>query len=1007
MLCFGKCLLLFVLVAVLQSATLFVRALTLEAKDIYRTQKIVFPNQMSQSLSFEELHSLHTKEMARIEKAHNDFVGGKAPLHTFFLHYHEDCSHGCHEKVKSEIQKMFPKKTDVGYKLWEENLASVRTNYENAIKIHNHIKSLPFSDSMKTKTKMGTEMDSTVMKIENANMLQSMHPIISESKISRRLAATCQRYNHHKETKIKSGHKLENRSMTLVIKFAKLESESENRAFLLSLRQTVDAFQNSLNQNYASPESRPLVEIDTQDFLIASKYDLGAKRIAIHVYKDTNCLESDRLSIELGHLSSVLQIDPRGEPVIQNRWAKPVCQSGVYTSQPITVTEGIDGNGTVVGVMDTGLDMSSCYFNDPDEAPPYCPTSTPTISPTHRTVTTYIMGQDDTDDSGGHGTHVAGSVSGNSSSPYQYGDFIKYNGMAYNSKVAFYDIGDTSAGEGVISTPSDLVVAFGLLRTAGARIITNSWGTTGQDHYTADCEEVDEFMHTNADTLVLFAAGNSGDDGEKTITSPSGAKNCLTVGATLNSQRVFTAYETSVPDGVTGVFSPSYLAYFSSRGPASGYRIKPDVVAPGWWTVSANAKAGQSSVQAGYTEHCTVDALQGTSMATPTAAGNVAIIRNYFTARYYPFGSAGSGVYRLPRGDLMKAMMIQSGQALTGVTKVDPSSGATSNPAFTTQSSDTGTLADGTTLYPSNDFGYGRILLSDILDFSADTNIIPNVPLRMYAIGFNGEETSLAQPGNSDSTPEFDASSATDSTSLKFYFKSGTDTSKDIKITLVWTDEPCTANTCSGATQDVMINKLKLEVFSCTTDGTIAGTGTTATWSSVPSTCTNQVNTASNTYPKDATGSTPNIYDPVVQVILSGTTAVLASKYYMVQVTPVVNTAVGTSTSAAPLSSNQAFSLVMTQDVTPLAAGTNPWAVYTSSKTNISEISTGAKAIISVFTIIAFILLVFVIFIYYSHKIADAKDEEDLDREAAAQAEIQRQRHHKATSGGHLSVEPN
>ena len=133
--------------------------------------------------------------------------------------------------------------------------------------------------------------------------------------------------------------------------------------------------------------------------------------------------------------------------------------------------------------------------------------------------------------------------------------------------------------------------------------------------------------------MVLFAAGNSGDDGEKTITSPSGAKNCLTVGATLNSQQVFKAYETSVPDGVSGVFGPAYLAYFSSRGPASGKRIKPDVVAPGWWTVSANAKAGHSSVQAGYAEHCTVDALQGTSMATPTAAGNVAIIRNSFTSK--------------------------------------------------------------------------------------------------------------------------------------------------------------------------------------------------------------------------------------------------------------------------------------------------------------------------------------------------------------------------------------
>ena len=77
--------------------------------------------------------------------------------------------------------------------------------------------------------------------------------------------------------------------------------------------------------------------------------------------------------------------------------------------------------------------MSNCYFRDDSASLVY-----DVVNTANRKVIYYNTYQDGTDDVGGHGTHVAGSVAGNSTKTY--GDFVKYNGMAYNAKIAFFDI---------------------------------------------------------------------------------------------------------------------------------------------------------------------------------------------------------------------------------------------------------------------------------------------------------------------------------------------------------------------------------------------------------------------------------------------------------------------------------------------------------------------------------------------------------------------------------------
>ena len=110
----------------------------------------------------------------------------------------------------------------------------------------------------------------------------------------------------------------------------------------------------------------------------------------------------------------------------------------------------------------------------------------------------------------------------------------------------------------------------------------------------------------------MFAAGNEGDMGYFSVHNPGLAKNALTVGAAEN------------PHPVDATFDQDYLAYFSSIGPTFDYRIKPDVVAPGYYIYSAQSTADATS------QSCSVIRKAGTSMATPGVAGNAALVREYF-----------------------------------------------------------------------------------------------------------------------------------------------------------------------------------------------------------------------------------------------------------------------------------------------------------------------------------------------------------------------------------------
>ena len=125
----------------------------------------------------------------------------------------------------------------------------------------------------------------------------------------------------------------------------------------------------------------------------------------------------------------------------------------------------------------------------------------------------------------------------------------------------------------------------------------------------------------------------------------------------------------------------------------------------------------------------------GTSMSCPNLAGSATLVRQYFTDGWYPTGAPVAGNEFTPSAALLKAMMVNSGD-------------------------------DDVTSYsvPDNNIGWGRITLDDVLYF----------------------------PGDDRRTVVLDETTGLVTGEAREYEIWVSDTSEDLKISLVWTDYPST-----------------------------------------------------------------------------------------------------------------------------------------------------------------------------------------------------------------------
>lgn len=438
------------------------------------------------------------------------------------------------------------------------------------------------------------------------------------------------------------------------------------------------------------PAWRLSPSIGTQDFQSPSRRDADHVTLRVRVFDDERgaaerfralgarvletiddgaqklvLLEADQAL--LPHLAidgETWWIEEQPEFIAWNNTTKWVVQSNTTGLTPIW-DQGLHGEGQIVTVMDSGLDWNSCFFRDPAVANP---------GPTHRKVVSYTnLGGNTHDGCGtGHGTHVCGTVAGDQS--YINPGNTNHAGMAHAAKLALQDVGDDGFLDcllGLLSVPGTLTAAYNESYALGSRIHTNSWGSTtnGYDTY---CVNIDQFMWSHPDFLILFANGNSGPGGSS-VGSPATAKNCVSVGATDQAP------------------NQNNVASYSSRGPASDQRLKPTVTAPGGqdprFITSADNNNGNPPSPTCNTQG---SPFQGTSMATPAVAGMAALVRQYFLDGFYPLGTAGGSDPVSPSGALVKAVLVNSGRDM------------------------------GTADQPNNNEGWGRILLDDGLYFDGN-----------------------------------------------------------------------------------------------------------------------------------------------------------------------------------------------------------------------------------------------------------------------------------------------
>ena len=419
------------------------------------------------------------------------------------------------------------------------------------------------------------------------------------------------------------------------------------------------------------------------------------------------------------------------------------CQSGVEGQTPLH-DRGLRGQGQVVGIMDTGIDIDHCMFWDPlAELPALNGSQGVAVDPDHRKVLAvdFYWSQDwpgpgATDwDSHGHGSHVAGSVAGDAGA-----DGVRQgvDGMAPAARLVIqdggYSVDDCADLPGLGCPVRPLEPVLQQAFDQGARLHSNSWGDEENflphNRYTERAADVDRFVWEHPEMTVLFAAGNAGEDGDDSVISPATAKNVIAVGATWRAD-----------------VNPPCPTEWSSRGFAHDGRIKPDVVAPGAAVISA-----ESNTVVGGSQNCEYIPMSGTSMATPVTAGHAALVRQYFIDGFYPGGAPDPAAGFTPSAALVKAALIASAVdiAALGCSMAEP--------------------------VPSRDQGWGLIQLDRALPFDGDA-------------------------GRLVVDDEWDAFAA--ASDPPFRRELATDAAGPLKVVLVWTDPPSTSTAAVNLVNDL------------------------------------------------------------------------------------------------------------------------------------------------------------------------------------------------------------
>ncbi|MEC9475395.1 MAG: S8 family serine peptidase [Planctomycetota bacterium] len=452
------------------------------------------------------------------------------------------------------------------------------------------------------------------------------------------------------------------------------------------------------------------------------------------------------------------------------------------TTFPLWLTHNLQGQGQMVGIVDTGLDWNNtgtvgCAFGVPD----LLIDNFGYADPVNATLLLPAIGAGGvslkvprSDELGGatllgtavteHGTAVAGAAVadfyGNDATKFWEHDVDFWEpwapqnfsgllgpGIAHEAQLYFTPLmndADVFQWELPGEFPANMAETLTNMANAGVCTTNHSVGLAEPaNSYSQTTVVHDTRGFDHPGMLQCFPGGNAGAVANA-MTSQSVMKNGLTVG------------------GSDDVLLPEDRLAFSSTGPRFDGALKPEVMAPGSDTfprdggvASALILPNSNGAGAG---SCAYTFIQGTSFSSPVIAGAGALIHQYFEEGRY----AGPNPVTDPSAAMMRGMLINGGHRLTGAN-----------------------LGDNT--YPNNHQGWGEPNLSNVLDFGSG-------PRGLYVedIAAAGGFVNAASPAHN-------------------YTVNVTSAAEALKITLSWTDEPGTVGTGKK-----LINDLHLRVTSPT-----------------------------------------------------------------------------------------------------------------------------------------------------------------------------------------------
>jgi PKD repeat protein len=217
-----------------------------------------------------------------------------------------------------------------------------------------------------------------------------------------------------------------------------------------------------------------------------------------------------------------------------------------------------------------------------------------------------------------HSTHVAGTIMAAGVVAAAKGMSVQAGLRSFDWNSDVSEMASEGASGALISNHS-----YGYIRGW----YNNTWYgdpsiSTQEDYlfgfYDSSTQQYDQVAVNAPYFLICKAAGNDrGDSGDGTY-PPDGPYDCIgEVGVAKNILTV--AAVDDIPGGYSG---PSSVAqsncYFSSWGPADDGRVKPDIATNGYGLYSTYN-----------TNNTSYASLSGTSMATPSAAGSLALLQQH------------------------------------------------------------------------------------------------------------------------------------------------------------------------------------------------------------------------------------------------------------------------------------------------------------------------------------------------------------------------------------------